>query len=58
MMFNAGFSISASEPSSPAEVVARHFVFAAEAIPNSVAAVIHRNASAVQTSELIGPTSE
>ena len=55
MVFNARFPIPASEPSPSAEVVAGHFVLAAETIPNSVATVTHRNAGSVQTSKLVRP---
>jgi hypothetical protein len=57
MMLDTIFPVSASEPSTSAEVVAGHFVLATTAVPDAVAAVAHRDAGPVQTSELIRPTS-
>ena len=58
MVFDARLPVPACEPATPAEVVAGDLVLTAAAVPDPVAAVVHRDAGVVQTPELLRPAAE
>ena len=58
MVFDARLPVPAREPATPAEVVAGDLVLTAAAVPDPVAAVVHRDAGVIQTPELLRPAAE
>ena len=58
MVFDARLPVPAREPATPAEVVARDLILTAAAVPDPVAAVVHRDAGVIQTPELLRPAAE